>query len=235
MTPEIILGWGASPVDQAQAAEARWDAHTYIDCSTVIIMPTRGLIPARVVDTLMSMLRPPNSKTTQLFMAGLEVADAYNAGIETILNHPELSTWPFILTVEEDNLIPPLALIQLLREMNDGGWDVLGGLYWTKGTLGVPQIWGDANDPVWNFRPQKPVPGATLKCNGTGMGCTLFRTDVFRRLDGPWFKTQADEGGAFTQDLYAFHRWHNEGVELEVGVDCSVLVGHYDHTTGRVW
>lgn len=234
-SPQIIAGWGATDREWAEADKARRRLAGYEDLSTVIVMPTRGMIPARVVDSFMSMLRPPNAKTTQLFIAGMEVGDAYNQAITMILEHPELSRWPFILTVEEDNLVPPMALVDLQREMIRGRWDVLGGLYFTKGECGVPQIWGDPTDPTYNFRPVPAVPGKVVRTNGTGMGCTLFRTDLFRRLDGPWFCTQVDETGAFTQDLYAFNRWHHAGLKLKVGVDCRVRVGHLDIATGRVW
>jgi len=192
------------------------------------------MIPARVVDSFMSMMRPPNSKTTQLFMAGLEVGDAYNEAIGMIIAHPELSRWPYILTIEEDNLVPPMALLDLQRELVRGKWDVLGGLYWTKGDGGVPQIWGDPTDE-FNFRPIAPIAGKVVRTNGTGMGCTLFRRDVFERIDGPWFVTQAGESGMFTQDLYCFNRAHEQKVKLKVGVDCRVRVGHMDVETGRVY
>jgi hypothetical protein len=232
---EIIAGWGSTEREWKTADRSRRALAAYEDLSTVIVMPTRGMIPARVVDSFMSLIRPPNAKTTQLFIAGMEVGAAYNQAIGMILEHPELSTWRYILTIEEDNLIPPTALLDLQREMIRGKWDVLGGLYWTKGETGVPQIWGDPSDPVYNFRPIPPQPGKVVRTNGTGMGCTLYRTDVFTRHPGPWFMTQADTAGAFTQDLWSFNRWHHAGVKLKIGVDCRVKVGHLDVETGRVW
>lgn len=232
-TPQIITGWGATDREWAEAERHRSKLVGYHDLSTVIVMPTRGMIPARVVDAFMSLLRPPNAKTTQIFAAGMEVAEAYNWAVGMILDHPDLSEWRYLLTVEEDNLLPPLALIDLQREMIRGGWDVLGGLYHTKGAGGVPQIWGDPSGP-YNFRPIPPKADKVVRCNGTGMGCTLWRIDVFRRHPGPWFETVADERGIFTQDLFAFHRWHQAGVKLKIGVDCRIKVGHLD-ADGRVW
>lgn len=233
--PEIITGWGSSDEHWRQATKARTKAQTYEDCSTVIVMPTRGLIPARVVDSLMSLMRPPNAKTTQFFVAGMEVGVAYNWAIEMILEHPEVSRWKYLMTVEEDNLLPPTAMLDLHREMIRGKWDVLGGLYWTKGEGGCPQIWGDISDPEYNFRPQAPSPGKVVRTHGTGMGCTMFRLDVFKENPGPWFETVADERGMWTQDLYFYNRLHQAGAKLKIGVDCRVKVGHYDHDSGRVW
>lgn len=230
--PEIILGWGAA--DHEPVRTELLD-HTYQDLSTVIVMPTRGLVPARVVDSFMSLMRPPNAKTTQLIISRMEVGAAYQQAVEIILGHPALSNWRFMLTLEEDNLVPPDALLRLQREMIVGGFDVLGALYWTKGADGLPQIWGDPNDPEPNFRPQRPTDGI-VECRGTGMGCTLFDLDVFRtKVPGPWFETVADvERGAFTQDLWFFHR-AQQHADLKVGVDCRVKVGHLDYESGVVW
>ena len=111
----------------------------------------------------------------------------------------------------------------------------IGGLYWTKGEGGVPQIWGDAKDPVINFRPQPPVPGELVECVGTGMGFNLWRISMFKdeRLRRPWFKTLAGAEGVGTQDLYFWNDARAAG--YRAAVDCSVLVGHYDKTTGINW
>ena len=68
------------------------------------------------------------------------------------------------------------------------------------------------------------------------MGCTLFDMDVFRKIEPPWFVTHNDlEHGSFTQDLAFYNAARKQSVELAVGVDCRVKVGHLDVTTGEVW
>jgi hypothetical protein len=96
--------------------------------------------------------------------------------------------------------------------------------------MGVAQIWGDARDPILNFRPQKPDPNGGLKpCYGIGMGFSVFRIEMFKdsRLRRPWFKTaQSSQDGVATQDLYFAGDAHKHGYKF--AVDCSVLVGHYN-------
>ena len=75
-------------------------AKIYRDLSTICIVPTRGNIHARVVQSWMNMMAPMNQKFTRLFVIGMEVAAAYNAAIEQILAHPELSKWKYLLTLE---------------------------------------------------------------------------------------------------------------------------------------
>jgi hypothetical protein len=111
----------------------------------------------------------------------------------------------------------------------------IGGLYYTKGHGGQPQIWGDPKDPVLNFRPQLPdINGGLVECNGTGMGFNLWRMSLFKdkKLRKPWFVTQKHDGVA-TQDLYFWTDAKKHGYRC--AIDCSVKVGHLDTSTGIVW
>jgi hypothetical protein len=167
---------------------------------------------------------------------GQEVGDAYNNTIQAIIAHPELSQWEYILTIEHDNTPPVDGVMQLVKSMEaHPEYDCIGGLYWTKGENGVPQIWGDPTDPVLNFRPQPPQVGKIIECNGTGMGFNLWRMNMFKdkRLRQPWFKTEAGTTGVGTQDLYFWGDARKHG--FRCAIDCNVLVGHYDKNTGINW
>jgi len=163
---------------------------------------------------------------------GMEVGEAYSNAILEVINHPDLSQWEYVLTIESDNTPPQDGLIKLIEQMDrHPEYSCIGGLYWTKGEGGIPQIWGDVRDPVINFRPQVPIPGQLLECYGTGMGFTLWRLSMFRdsRLRRPWFRTLrgTDGEGVGTQDLYFWTDARKYGYRC--AVDCSVLVGHYDY------
>jgi hypothetical protein len=163
-----------------------------------------------------------------MFAVGMEVGEAYSQAIEAILAHPDLSKFKYLLTLEHDNIPPADGLIKLLeRAEKHPEFDCIGGLYFTKGEGGMPQIWGDRRDPVMNFRPQPPRLGELVECWGTGMGFNLWRLEMFKDPDlrKPWFKTQT-EGGVATQDLYAWGDFQKNGYRC--AVDCGVLVGHYD-------
>lgn len=167
---------------------------------------------------------------------GMEVGEAYSSAITEILANPELSQWEYILTMEHDNIPPPDGLLKLIKRMEEHPeYDCIGGLYWTKGETGVPQLWGDPKDPVLNFRPQVPVPGQLVEVCGTGMGFNLWRMSMFKdqKLRQPWFKTSAGADGVGTQDLYFWGDARKHGYRC--AVDCDVLVGHYDHNTGINW
>lgn len=220
---------------------------SYRDCSTVALLPTRdsGAINWKVADALNGMLKPMNQKYTQMRLVGMEVADAYNMGVQSILDNPELKKWTFVLTVEHDNTPPPDGLIKLIESMYLGTWAAVGGLYWTKGEGGMPMIYGDPRDPIPNFRPMPPLIDQVQECRGLAMGFTLWDRRLFedKRLGPPWFRTLQNATPAGiqlgTQDLDWCGRAGALGYRF--AVDTRVRVGHVQfektptHPAGFVW
>jgi hypothetical protein len=145
----------------------------------VVILPAAKDIPTKVALSHWSLLFPPNQPVFRIAALGKEVGEAYSDTIKGILAHPELSEWEYILTIEHDNVPPADGLLKLVRQMDaHPEFSCIGGLYWTKGVAGQPQIWGDPSDPVLNFRPQPPKLGELAECCGTGMGFNLCRMSV---------------------------------------------------------
>ena len=209
---------------------------SYRDLSTICVIPTRGLIPTKVVQGLLSLASPMNQKFLRIFIENMEVGEAYNTGIETILTNPELSKWKYVLTVEEDNIVPPDGLLRLYESM--GKFDAVSGLYFVKGENGAAMIYGNVHEMPMNFIPQLPIPDQIVECNGVGMGFCLFKLDMFKKIPKPWFKTlqefQPGQGmRAATQDLYFCQNAKAFGYRF--AVDCRIRVGHYDHNTQTVW
>ena len=171
-----------------------------------------------------------------IFMSGMEVGHAFNSAIEMILAHPQLSDFKYILTVEDDNIPPPDGLLKLYESIGD--YDVVGGLYWTKGEGGQPMIYGNPQQSPLNFVPQAVIDNAVQHCNGLGMGFNLFKMDVFRKLEKPWFETKQTwdpNTGAkcYTQDLWAYERMAKLG--MKVACDNRVKVGHLDVEQNILW
>lgn len=232
MKPQILLPSdlsGAHNADLAASGDRLARAGVYKDLSTIIIVPAFGSIPTKIVSAWWNMLTPPNQKVARLFAMGMEVGAAYSSTIEMILGNAELAKYRYILCLEHDNAPPPDGLVRILeRAEAHPEFAAIGGLYWTKGEGGVPQIWGNPMESPLNFKPQRPVPGQLVECCGTGMGFNLWRMSMFRdeKLRRPWFHTQK-ENGVSTQDLYFWSDARKHGYRC--AIDCSVRVGHYDH------
>lgn len=203
---------------------------------TVMLLPAAQMVPAKCALSWMNLIVPPNQAFVRWLLLGDEVGVAYSNAIEQILAHPDLSKWEYVLTVEHDNTVPADGLLRLIAQMEKHPeLSCIGGLYWTKGEGGVPQIWGDPADPVLNYRPQPPRPGELQECCGTGMGFNLWRISMFKdaKLRRPWFKTLAGVEGCGTQDLFFWGDARKHGYRC--AIDCSVLVGHYDPATDTTW
>jgi hypothetical protein len=241
--PQILMpDVGVHNRDLAAARTRLIKGQSYRDLSTVCVIPLhpgrQGIHP-RVVQAWMNLVPPMNQKFTRIFMSGMEVGDAYTSAVEVILANPELSTWKYLLTLEDDNLPPPEGLLTLYESIEQGPYDAVGGLYWTKGPGGQPMVYGDPAVMPRNFIPQPPLPGTVQPCNGLGMGFTLFRVSMFTnpKLPKPWFKSVQEvvPGGmrSFTQDLFFFNNACALGYRF--ASDNRVLVGHYDQGADLVW
>jgi len=208
----------------------------------VYVIPGGSMIPAKVYVSHRGLIFPPNQAMIPLYVEGAEVGAAYEAALDIILGNPNLREFEYVLTIEHDNIPSPTGVLDLLRGMEEHPeFAVMSGLYFTKGPGGVAQVWGDARDPVVNYRPVPPEPEKVMECWGTGMGFALWRMSMFRDLEAkkvarPWFKTLSgnDGTGLGTQDLVFWGRVGKPN-GYRCAVDCRVRVGHYDHSTGLVW
>lgn len=219
---------------------------TYRENSTIIVAPTRGAIHARVVQAWQSLMAPMNAKKAFFLVSGAEVGDAYTSTIQGILGNPDLSSWHYVLTLEDDVLPPPDAHIRLLEAIENGPYDAVSGIYWTKGDYQMPMAYGDpkrfAETGVLDFRPldiaDQLKAGEIVPVNGIAMGCSLYRMSIFRDIEPPHFVTVSDwdpgKGArAFTQDLHFCEKAVRAGKKF--AVDMRVKCGHLDVQTGIVY
>lgn len=202
----------------------------------IMLIPAAESIPTKVYLSHCGLIFPPNNGQYRMAAIGMEVGEAFSSAIEQILEHPQLSQYEYILTIEHDNIPPPDGLLKLLQRMEEHPeFACIGGSYFTKGEGGVFQGWGDPKDAL-NFRPQLPDPnGGLVEVCGTGMGFNLWRLNMFKdeKLRRPWFKTLKDATGVSTQDLYAWSDFRKIGYRC--AISCDVKVGHYEKETDIVW
>jgi hypothetical protein len=198
----------------------------------IVILPAADLVPAKCVLSWWNLAFPPNNGVVKIIALGDEVGIAYSNAIESILAHPDLSQWEYIVTIEHDNSPPADGVVKLIEQMEkhpEFAW--ISGLYFTKGTGGVAQIWGDIKDPLQNYRPMPPDPnGGLMECYGTGQGFCIFRLAMFKdpKIAKPWFRTKngMNGEGVGTQDLVFAGEARKAGYRC--AVSCDVKVGHYD-------
>ena len=211
---------------------------SYKDCSMVVIIPSRTpFLHTRFVQSLDAIRWPMNGRRAKFHVTGAEVGEAYDEHLALCLDHPELKTYQFLLTIEDDNLIPPDGVELLLEAIHAGPFDAVGGLYFLKGDLSMGQCYGSPETfqrtGVLDFRPRDMTEaikhGMIVPCNGIAMGCSLFRIEMFKKLPRPWFKTSPNN----TQDLYFAQKACSAGFKFAVDARCRV--GHADWASGIVY
>lgn len=242
------------------------------DLSTVILIPTRGMIPIEFLTNVMALALPLNQRCIGFLPEkGMEVAAAYNSLFEQVVDREaserkfgaavagEMLGVKFAITLEDDNLPPSDAILQLLGAIHtcpdcggevgvgsggaergawvceDGhkGFDAVSGLYWTKELLSQPLALGDPADPN-DFRPRRVREAVeqelVLEVNAIPMGCAVWRKSLFEEVSRPWFQS----GENCTQDVY-FCKKAKAEVGARFGVSCFTKVGHMDVKTGVIY
>lgn len=201
----------------------------------ILILPAGQSMNAKVALSLWNLIFPPNQAVVKILAQGMEVGEAYSQAIDSVLAHPDLKDFEYVLTVEHDNLPPNDGVLKLIEDMEKHPeFACIGGLYFTKGEGGVAQIWGDPADPVLNYRPQVPIENKVQECCGTGMGFNLFRMKMFKdpNLPRPLFQTKASKDGVGTQDLQFWSNARKLGYRC--AIDTNIKVGHIDEND-TVW
>jgi hypothetical protein len=269
--PDLIIGGTqhkAATSFKAANMAAYEKMKLYREQGVVWVAPTRGTVHTSVVVSWLSLQWPMNHPHTSIIVAeGVEVAAAYEMLFKWSMNRSWLrksfereyadavASAPFVLTTEEDNVIPGDAVPKLMEaiytcpdcggevggrewkcEAGHRGFDAISGLYWLKSDPPVPMAFGSPtrSRTKFDFRPVSVTAavkkGSVVEVNGIAMGCALWRKDLFRKVSStqkePWFKTTPN----FTQDLYFCRRAKRE-VGARFGVHAGVRVAHYNPNT----
>lgn len=212
-------------------------SHTAKDLSTICIIPTSGLIPAKVVDRWMNIASQMNQKFLRLPTITSNKYQTLNTTIEQILATPKMDEFKYILTMEENYLPPFDGLAKLFECIEE--FDVVGGLIFTKGEESKPMIYGYPQMLPSNYAPVGIMGEGIQPCLGLPLGFTLFKLDLFKdtRIPKPWFRTigpyEVGKDNSVHDDQYFFENIHRLG--YKVACDTRVKVAHIEPNSDVVW
>lgn len=147
---------------------------------------------------------PMNSNTIYFETHAKPIDEARNWFAEAAIEHKA----KYLFFWDEDVLVPPHALRELIYVADN--WPnvgVVGGIYCLKTQRPEPLVFKQQGmGPTWDWKV-----GEVFECGGIGMGCTLIRTELFKDIPKPWFRTVDDlspyldnlpAGEQWTEDLY---------------------------------
>lgn len=165
--------------------------------------------------SLASLEMPINTNYSRACTKGVPIDEARNALAETAINNKA----KYILFIDDDTA-PPSFTIRRLMQILDTNPDaaVAGGIYFTKSVPPMPVVFKeDGEGPYWNWKF-----GDVFDCSGLGTGCMMVRTEAFRNIPKPWFKTVDDQeeieaGPKYTKmndDLYFCKKVREAGYRI---------------------
>jgi hypothetical protein len=128
----------------------------------------------------------------------------------------------YIFWCEMDMLLP----FDCVTKLYESKKDICGGIYFLRNCGYTPCLWmycePDKKEsygmfPICMFKENELV-----KAHNIGMGCVLFKSDIFRKLAEPWFDLQE---GKFGQDVFFYRQVLNAGIDVwcDTGVQCEQL------------
>lgn len=134
-----------------------------------------------------------------------------------------------VFFLDDDVVIPNDALMKLLAHDKD----IVSGLYLMRNHPHQPIAFDFAEEDgkcrhliLDNYKGQDLIPIV-----GSGLGCLLVKTEVFRKMEKPWVRMGELESDMWCDDLGFYHRARKHGYQAYL--DTTVLVGHQAAVT--IW
>lgn len=165
------------------------------------------------------------------FVRGYDCATARNnIARETIAENAD-----YVLMVDNDVVLPSDALVNLLEEENDvvlGYYPHRNAANMYNGKTSVCR-WGEFNYteqyPALELLSMRDQGTYKVQIHGGGMGCALIKTEVFRKMESPWFKwINYPNGEVLSEDLYFCEQCNRAGIPIytDTRVGCGHLLRH---------
>src|SRR5436309_6307386 len=162
-----------------------------------------------------NMLEKPSGSLIS-FCHARSPAKGRNLLVEQALTHD----CSHILFIDDDMAYRPNALNQLLE--HDAS--IVTGLYLFRAYPHQPLLF-DCFDELGNAHVTSLRNGNRLiEVVAAGLGFCLIKTDVFNRLEKPWFRLGELNSEEWCDDIGFFHRVYKSGFKVFCDTEC--MVGH---------
>lgn len=153
---------------------------------------------------------------------GYPVAEAQNIIVQRAIDEG----FEYIFFVEDDNLIPRNALVTLMKHQAE----VVGGMYYRKylplETAGMHYD-KDGCPTSIDYKIGDIIHDTLV----LPMGCTLIKTEVFEKMEKPWFKSiEVNNRPVITSDTYISQKIRDLG--FDVITDTNIQSLHIDKNKG---
>jgi hypothetical protein len=184
---------------------------------------------------------PLNTTVNYVVVQRKEVGEARNQIVEWALEHNAT----YVMFIDDDVIIPPFAAQRLGRALDftskdlypDSTTAVCCGVYCSKEELSTPVVYRkNGSGASWDWKV-----GEIFEVESAGTGCMMIRTEVFKELEKPYFKTveayvKVGDGigvQMMTDDIYFCSKVKAAG--FTIIAHGGVLCGHYDVKKDKIF
>lgn len=196
----------------------------HVPPKVLLAIPTWGRVSTEWAEARSSIQWPLGASVATAFLKGEKIDIARNELAKRALaigaSH--------ILYISDDVIVPPNIALQLLSR----NVDIVTGVYWTKSFPKEPYIWrGVQQGPYVQWKH-----GEFFEIDMAGCDALLIKTDVFRRLEMPWFncnwtwEPDTIPSSLSTEDFPFYLKAKAAG--YKVWCDTCVQCGHQDRDSG---
>lgn len=151
------------------------------------------------------------------YVTGYDCAKARNAIVRKALD----GGYEYVFMVDSDIIIPENALECLLEYPVD----ICFGVYPRKNNPEETELFHKGTfsfEKRFTYKEIKEIGNVRVDVKGAGFGCALIKTDVFRKLNYPWFNFVSYEDGDFlSEDLYFCMMAENFTMQADIRVRCK--------------
>jgi len=180
---------------------------------------------------MQTMNMPIATNLTYFTTMDMEIGKARNAIAEKAL---EMGT-KYVFMIDDDTAPPNFAARKLIYELeqHDDAM-VCAGIYCSKEDPPFPIVFMDQGRGAhWDW-----LAGDVFPCYGIGTGCMMIKTEVFRKIEAPWFCTVDKEpvdaqnfSHKMTDDLYFCDKVRQAGYKILAHGGVNAV--HWDAKTHR--
>lgn len=187
----------------------------------LIAVPTFETIRPETFRSIYNLKNVTPITPTFDFIKGYDCAKARNEIAKKALEE----NFDFVLMIDSDIIVPENTIECLLEKPVD----ICLGVYPRKNTkFQETELFKfDSSDFVTRFNYSEMRKNSTdrIRVKGGGLGCTMIKTDVFKKLKFPWFKFLVyDNGSVLSEDLFFCNEANK--LKLVIEADRRVECGH---------
>lgn len=166
---------------------------------------------------LRQLVVPMNSTFGFVPIRGLPIDEARNLLAKTAIEHQS----KYLFFIDDDTAPPQNALTRLIATLDSKPEAmVAAGIYFSREKSPQPLVFKqEGGGPSWDW-----AYGEVFECSSIATGCMLVKTEIFKKLEEPWFKTDPSQN--LTDDIYFCRKVREAG--FKIFADGGVIPIHWD-------